>query len=98
MRPCPGYEFPGDEIPIIKGSALNALTCEGGVDDPDFACIKELMDAVDDYIPTPDRKADLPFLMPVEDVFTISGRGTVATGRVERGHAEGRRGRSRSLV
>ena len=80
-----GYEFPGDEIPIIKGSALNALTCEGGVDDPDFACIKELMDAVDDYIPTPDRKADQPFLMPVEDVFTISGRGTVATGRVERG-------------
>ena len=80
-----GYEFPGDEIPIIKGSALNALTCEGGVDDPDFACIKELMDAVDDYTPTPDRKADQPFLMPVEDVFTISGRGTVATGRVERG-------------
>ena len=80
-----GYEFPGDEIPIIKGSALNALTCEGGVDDPDFACIKELMDAVDDYIPTPDRKADQPFLMPVEYVFTISGRGTVATGRVERG-------------
>ena len=80
------YEFPGDDIPIIKGSALNALTCEGGDrDDPDFACIKELMDAVDDYIPTPDRKADQPFLMPVEDVFTISGRGTVATGRVERG-------------
>ena len=80
------YEFPGDDIPIIKGSALNALTCESGnVDDPDFACIKELMDAVDSYIPTPDRKADMPFLMPVEDVFTISGRGTVATGRVERG-------------
>ena len=79
------YEFPGDDIPIIKGSALNALTCEGGVDDPDFACIKELMDAVDSYIPTPDRNDDLPFLMPVEDVFTISGRGTVATGRVERG-------------
>ena len=79
------YEFPGDDIPIIKGSALNALTCEGGVDDPDFACIKELMDAVDSYIPTPDRKADMPFLMPVEDVFTITGRGTVATGRVERG-------------
>ena len=79
------YEFPGDEIPIIKGSALNALTCEGGVADPDFACIKELMDAVDDYIPTPARNDDLPFLMPVEDVFTISGRGTVATGRVERG-------------
>ena len=81
-----GYEFPGDDIPIIKGSALNALTCESGnVDDPDFACIKELMDAVDSYIPTPARKADLPFLMPVEDVFTITGRGTVATGRVERG-------------
>ena len=79
------YEFPGDDIPIIKGSALNALTCEGGVDDPDFACIKELMDAVDSYIPTPARNDDLPFLMPVEDVFTISGRGTVATGRVERG-------------
>ena len=79
------YEFPGDDTPIIKGSALNALTCEGGVDDPDFACIKELMDAVDSYIPTPARHDDLPFLMPVEDVFTISGRGTVATGRVERG-------------
>jgi elongation factor Tu len=80
------YEFPGDDIPVIKGSALNALTCESGdVNDPDFACIKELMDAVDNYIPTPDRKADQPFLMPVEDVFTISGRGTVATGRVERG-------------
>jgi elongation factor Tu len=80
------YEFPGDDLPIIKGSALNALTCESGdVNDPDFACIKELMDAVDNYIPTPDRKADQPFLMPVEDVFTISGRGTVATGRVERG-------------
>ena len=80
------YDFPGDEIPIIKGSALNALTCESGnPDDPDFACIKELMDAVDSYIPTPDRKADMPFLMPVEDVFTITGRGTVATGRVERG-------------
>lgn len=80
------YEFPGDDLPIIKGSALNALVCES--DDPaaaDYACIKELMDAVDDYIPTPDRKEDMPFLMPVEDVFTISGRGTVATGRVERG-------------
>ena len=81
-----GYEFPGDEIPIIKGSALNALTCEGCVDDPDeYKCMHELMDAVDTWIPTPDRKADQPFLMPVEDVFTISGRGTVATGRVERG-------------
>jgi elongation factor Tu len=80
------YEFPGDDIPIIKGSALNALTCESGdVNDPDFACIKELMDAVDSYIPTPARNDDLPFLMPIEDVFTITGRGTVATGRVERG-------------
>ena len=80
------YEFPGDDIPIIKGSALNALVSEStDPDAPEYACIKELMDAVDDYIPTPDRKADLPFLMPVEDVFTISGRGTVATGRVERG-------------
>jgi elongation factor Tu len=79
-------KFPGDDIPIIKGSALNALTCESNdMNDPDYACIKELMDAVDTYIPTPDRKADQPFLMPVEDVFTISGRGTVATGRVERG-------------
>ena len=83
------YEFPGDDIPVIKGSALNALTCESGdINDPDFACIKELMDAVDSYIPTPDRKADLPFLMPVEDVFTITGRGTVATGRVERGQVK----------
>ena len=80
------YEFPGDEIPIIKGSALNALISESNDPDaPEYACIKELMDAVDDYIPTPDRKEDMPFLMPVEDVFTISGRGTVATGRVERG-------------
>ena len=80
------YEFPGDDIPIIKGSALNALTCESNDPNaPEYACIKELMDAVDSYIPTPDRKADMPFLMPVEDVFTISGRGTVATGRVERG-------------
>ena len=80
------YGFPGDDTPIIKGSALNALTCESGdPNDPDFACIKELMDAVDEYIPTPERNDNLPFLMPVEDVFTISGRGTVATGRVERG-------------
>ncbi|MGM9660788.1 MAG: elongation factor Tu [Faecousia sp.] len=80
------YEFPGDDIPVIKGSALNALISESkDPDAPEYACIKELMDAVDDYIPTPDRKADQPFLMPVEDVFTISGRGTVATGRVERG-------------
>ena len=80
------YEFPGDDIPIIKGSALNALISESNDPDaPEYACIKELMDAVDDYIPTPARNDDLPFLMPVEDVFTISGRGTVATGRVERG-------------
>ncbi len=80
------YEFPGDEIPIIKGSALEALSCESkDPNDPAYKSIKELMDAVDEYIPTPDRKADQPFLMPVEDVFTISGRGTVATGRVERG-------------
>ncbi len=80
------YEFPGDDIPIIKGSALNALVSEAtDPNAPEYACIKELMDAVDSYIPTPDRKVDQPFLMPVEDVFTISGRGTVATGRVERG-------------
>jgi len=79
------YDFPGDDIPIIRGSAREALTSSNGLDAPEFACIKELMDAVDSYIPTPDRKADLPFLMPVEDVFSISGRGTVSTGRVERG-------------
>ena len=79
------YEFPGDDIPVIRGSAREALTSTNGLDAPEYACIKELMDAVDSYIPTPDRKADLPFLMPVEDVFSISGRGTVATGRVERG-------------
>ncbi len=80
------YEFPGDDTPIIKGSALKALEYTGGdVNAPELAPIWELMAAVDSYIPTPDRKADLPFLMPVEDVFTITGRGTVATGRVERG-------------
>ena len=80
------YDFPGDDLPVVKGSALNALTCESqDPNDPDYACIKELMDAVDDYIPTPPRDDSLPFLMPVEDVFTITGRGTVATGRVERG-------------
>ncbi len=79
------YDFPGDDIPIIRGSAREALTSNNGPDAPEFDCIKELMNAVDTYIPTPDRKADLPFLMPVEDVFSISGRGTVATGRVERG-------------
>ena len=79
------YEFPGDDIPIIRGSARNALLSTNGADAPEFDCIKELMAAVDSYIPTPDRKADMPFLLPVEDVFSISGRGTVATGRVERG-------------
>ena len=81
------YGFPGDETPIIRGSALNALVSEStDPNAPEYACIKELMDAVDTWIPTPDRKEDMPFLMPVEDVFTISGRGTVATGRVERGN------------
>ena len=80
------YGFPGDDTPIIRGSALNALISEStDPNAPEYACIKELMDAVDSWIPTPDRKEDMPFLMPVEDVFTISGRGTVATGRVERG-------------
>ena len=80
------YEFPGDDTPIIKGSALKVLESDSkDPNAPEYACIKELMEAVDSYIPTPDRKADLPFLMPVEDVFTIPGRGTVATGRVERG-------------
>ena len=80
------YEFPGDDIPIIKGSALAALeSTSTDVNAPEYAPILELMDAVDEYIPTPDRKADLPFLMPVEDTMTITGRGTVATGRVERG-------------
>ncbi len=80
------YDFPGDDVPVIRGSALNVLTSEST--DPnaaEYACIHELMDAVDSYIPTPDRAADKPFIMPVEDVFSITGRGTVATGRVERG-------------
>ena len=80
------YGFPGDDTPICRGSALNALVSEStDPNAPEYACIKELMDAVDEWIPTPARNDDLPFLMPVEDVFTISGRGTVATGRVERG-------------
>ena len=80
------YEFPGDDTPIIKGSALAALeSTSTDINAPEYKCILELMDAVDDYIPTPARNDDLPFLMPVEDVFTITGRGTVATGRVERG-------------
>ncbi|MGN0655578.1 MAG: elongation factor Tu, partial [Ruminiclostridium sp.] len=79
-------DFPGDEIPVVRGSAKVALdSTSTDPNAPEYACIKELMDAVDDYIPTPDRKADMPFLMPVEDTMTITGRGTVATGRVERG-------------
>ena len=80
------YDFPGDDVPIIRGTALGVLECEStDPNAPEYACIHELMDAVDEYIPTPERKADQPFLMPVEDVFSITGRGTVATGRVERG-------------
>jgi elongation factor Tu len=80
------YDFPGDTTPIIRGSALKVLECSStDPDAPEYACIKELMDAVDSYIPEPQRPTDQPFLMPVEDVFTITGRGTVATGRVERG-------------
>ena len=80
------YEFPGDDVPVIRGSALQVLTCDStDPNAPEYACIHELMDAVDTYIPTPDRAADKPFIMPVEDVFSITGRGTVATGRVERG-------------
>ncbi len=83
------YGFPGDDTPIIRGSALNALVSDSkDPNAPEYACIKELMDAVDTWIPTPDRKADQPFLMPIEDVFTISGRGTVVTGRVERGRVK----------
>jgi len=80
------YEFPGDDTPIIKGSALAAIECTStDINDPAYAPILELMDAVDSYIATPERPVDMPFLMPVEDVFTITGRGTVATGRLERG-------------
>ena len=80
------HDFPGDDVPVIRGSAKVALDCPSkDINAPEYACIIELMNAVDDYIPTPDRKADFPFLMPVEDTMTISGRGTVATGRVERG-------------
>ncbi len=80
------YDFPGDEIPIVKGSSLKVLESSStDPNAPEYACMKELMDAVDSYIPTPSRPVDEPFLMPVEDVFTITGRGTVATGRVERG-------------
>ena len=80
------YEFPGDDTPIISGSALGVIECASNdVNDPAYKCILDLMAAVDDYIPTPDRMADQPFLMPIEDIFSITGRGTVATGRVERG-------------
>src|ERR1700678_1239910 len=82
------YEFPGDDIPIIRGSALKALQSSGKRDDPDAAAVFQLMEAVDSYTPTPERAVDKPFLMPVEDVFTITGRGTVGTGRVERGQVK----------
>ncbi len=83
------YQFPGDDIPIIAGSALKALECGcGSRECPNCKCVWELMDAVDDYIPTPERDVDKPFLMPIEDVFTITGRGTVVTGRVERGQVK----------
>ncbi len=79
------YEFPGDDIPVVRGSALKAMQAEGGVDDPAYECIWKLMDAVDNYIPTPKREVDKPFLLAIEDIFSITGRGTVVTGRVERG-------------
>src|SRR5690606_15426637 len=83
------YEFPGDDIPIVKGSALHALeagsSASAAVDDERLQCIYELMQSVDDYVPTPIRDTDKPFLMPIEDVFSITGRGTVGTGRIERG-------------
>ena len=80
------YEFPGDDTPIVSGSGLQVLeSTSTDINAPEYACIHELMDAVDSYIPTPERKSDLPFLMPIEDIFSITGRGTVATGRVERG-------------
>jgi elongation factor Tu len=92
------YGFPGDDIPIVKGSARDAL--ESTSDDPnapEYACIWELMRVVDEYIPTPERETDKPFLMPIEDVFSIKGRGTVVTGRVDRGRVR-RWKRSRSLA
>ncbi len=83
------YEFPGDDTPVVIGSALKALeSASKNPGDPEYECVIKLMEAVDSYIPTPERKSDLPFLMPVEDVFTITGRGTVATGRVERGQVK----------
>ncbi|MDP2983591.1 MAG: elongation factor Tu [Candidatus Latescibacter sp.] len=83
------YEYPGDEIPIIKGSALKAMNWDGeDLKNPDITCIYELLDALDSYIPVPERSLDKPFLMPVEDVFSITGRGTVATGRIEQGRVK----------
>jgi elongation factor Tu len=82
------YQFPGDDLPVVRGSALKALEASDALDDPAYACIQELMDAVDSYIPTPERAIDKPFLMPIEDVFGIKGRGTVATGRIERGQVK----------
>lgn len=82
------YEFPGDDTPIVKGSALKAMEANGAADSPDCAFIQELMDAVDDFIPTPQRDIDKPFLMPIEDIFSITGRGTVGTGRIERGQVK----------
>ena len=79
------YEFPGDDIPVVRGSALQAMQASGGMDDPAFECIWKLLDAVDSYIPTPQRDVDKPFLLAIEDIFSITGRGTVVTGRVERG-------------
>jgi elongation factor Tu len=81
------YEFPGDDLPIVKGSALQAMEkgVQGVLDGPEWDCIIELVQAIDDYIPTPERDTDKPFLMPIEDVFSITGRGTVGTGRIERG-------------
>jgi len=79
------YDFPGDKIPVVRGSALKALEAPDDASNPAYAPIQALMDAVDSYIPTPTREIDKPFLMPVEDVFGIKGRGTVATGRIERG-------------
>ncbi|MBQ9804806.1 MAG: elongation factor Tu [Lentisphaeria bacterium] len=79
------YDFPGDDTPIIKGSALKAVEAEGAVDNPACACIYELMEAVDSFVPEPERDIDKPFIMPIEDVFSIEGRGTVVTGRIESG-------------
>ena len=79
------YEFPGDDIPVVRGSALKAMKAEGGVDDPAYECIWKLVEAIDTYIPTPERDIEKPFLLAIEDIFSITGRGTVVTGRVERG-------------